>query len=489
MSKRWGYDQLSRWLNGERDMPVYFESAPVLHEPATNDHTRALSFMGEKHTSLETFARAVASDETSWAKGRELLMRGNIRAWLERNNESERAEELYSLIEDVDDLNEKVFKFVHFYGKPLPFVYMGKAITIKNLHLYLWKNLWQKEASKAETLIIEKLFDGKYAPLLDFYLQHNEPNDEHEALKVITSNVEVETPESIYIYLDIIVNRSNYFLPFLNSQSSLSDAAKAISIIKNPMTLERWNELYQGYVIPMKDLRSVDTYLDALERIEKLNEDKLLFIESNLPNDRQTELENCNVATYTEEAYREILGYDNDTVSLLNNLEKKFEKLSTDKYKNVNYDVAIKYIDAFIRKSVMITDEDKELLKFMSKYSASFENVTIAIDSINEVSPSEDKIVQSKADHKRINAEKSKNEYYEILDSWKRTIMKEEAATGCFILLIIPAFLFVFSIAYKSFIGLAFTVLFIIIFALYKDSIELINIKEKYNNKENISRN
>jgi hypothetical protein len=222
----------------------------------------------------------------------------------------------------------------------------------------------------------------------------------------------------------------------------------------------------------MRELRSVDKYFGALERIEKLNEDKLLFIESNLPDNRRSELENCSVATYTEVAYRELLGYDNDTVSLICDLHKKYEKLSTDKYKSMIYEAATKYIDVFTRKSVIITDEDKKLLKFMSKKSTSFMNLTIALDSINEVSHSEDRIAQAKADYKRINAERSKKEYYEVLDSRKRTIMEDEAVNGCFILFTIPAFLFIFSIVYKSFIGIALTVLFIIIFALYKNVIE-----------------
>jgi hypothetical protein len=114
IKKRWGYEQVSRWLAGERNIPVYFESAPVL-ETEIGGSVRPLSFMGGKHTSLETFARAVAIDETSWAKGREFLLRGNIRTWLEGNNETERARDMDTLIENTEDPDDKLFKFVHFY--------------------------------------------------------------------------------------------------------------------------------------------------------------------------------------------------------------------------------------------------------------------------------------------------------------------------------------------------------------------------------------
>jgi hypothetical protein len=350
-------------------------------------------------------------------------MRGNIRTWLERNNESERAEELYSLIEDVDDLNEKVFKFVHFYGKSLPFIYMGKIINFENLHLYLWKNILQKEISKAEAAIIERLYKGKIASLLDYYLKHNETNNELDILKEITSNLKGETPESIHNYFDIIINRNNYFLPFLNSQSSLNDAVKTISIIKSPMTLERWNELYQDYTVPMKELRSADTYISALEQIEKLKEDKLLFKANNLSDSRREELKNCDIESYTEQSYIELWGYDDDTVSLLNSLFLEYKSRyfeSVDRYKKMNFEVTAKYIKSLNRRTEMITDGEKVLLKFMREYPASFGSAYFAVNKINEISPAGDNILQAKIEYmKNIAKESEEISAEEVPSDWK----------------------------------------------------------------------
>jgi serine/threonine protein kinase len=173
MSRRWGYDQVSRWLGGERDIPVYFEKfadedAEAPKNPISGEYNRPLSFMDDKYTSVSKLARDIASDEASWEKGRELLMRGNIRAWFESNGDFEEAVDLDWLIEDVADPDEKLFKFVHYYGKPSPFSYMGKVITSDNLYLFGGNNWRRTRESKINAIIAEKLFDGKLSPLLDF---------------------------------------------------------------------------------------------------------------------------------------------------------------------------------------------------------------------------------------------------------------------------------------------------------------------------------
>ena len=223
-SKRWSYDQVSRWLGGERNIPVYFEesaaeSAPAPKGKAHGENFRPMAFMGEKHTSLDTLARAIAADETSWARGREFLMRGNIRTWLEGNGDFDQALDIDSLIGDTEDPDEKLFRFVHSCGKPLPFVFMGYTISFNYLHLFLGRKLRCEELSKPEAIIAEKFiiaerfWYGKLLSLLDFYLQHNESNAELEDLKQIISGIQGEAARGIFFYcgiffdyLDTVVN-------------------------------------------------------------------------------------------------------------------------------------------------------------------------------------------------------------------------------------------------------------------------------------------
>ncbi len=205
-SKRWGYDQVSRWLGGERNIPVHFEKpADGSALAARLDKTpRPLAFMGEKHASIEALARAIAVDEVSWAKGRELLMRGNIRTWLEGNGEFERAVDVDSVVEGVQDPDEKLFRFVHRYGKPLPLLFMGKAITLGNLILFLGRSVRCEDLSSAEIAITEKTCGEGLSSLFDFYAQQGGLDRELDELRRALARIRGETHQVAFGYLDAI---------------------------------------------------------------------------------------------------------------------------------------------------------------------------------------------------------------------------------------------------------------------------------------------
>jgi hypothetical protein len=343
---------------------------------------------------------------------------------------------------------------------------MGKIITFNNLHLYPWKNLRQNEISKTEVTIIEKLCDGKLSTLMDFYLLNNEPNDEINALRYTFTNAQKRTPEVVYGILEIIANKDEYFLPFLASKSSLSDATNTISKISKPMTLKLWNEISREKVIPMNELRSANTYSHALSKIEKLYEDGLLFSVNGLPDYRRNELESLDIETYTEAAYRELWGYDDDTVSLIYNLDKIFDKLyseSTDKYNEMNLEVALRYIEAFRKRTVPITDGDKRLLRLMNNYPASFGYAHSALFDINEISPAGDRILQAKTDYEQINAEISMKKDNEKLETRKRTIKKTRIEKRYLPLIILAILCFFIS---DRMPGTSF-ILMILIFVLF----------------------
>jgi hypothetical protein len=303
---------------------------------------------------------------------------------------------------------------------------MGKLITSYSLHLLLNKYIRRTHESKVDAVIVKKLFDGKLSALLDFYLQRNESNDDLDALKEIISNVQGKTPDSVYYYLDTIVNRNNYFMPFLNSQSSSKDVLKAVSKINDPMTLERWNEMSRGFVIPMKELCSVDTYANSLKQIKKLLEKRMIYSAGSMPDSRREELKNCDIATYTKHAYSELWGYDFETVSMLYDLNGELKLLcskSADEHRRKNFEVAIRYTEVFIKKSIIITDDDKRLLNLMRESPYSFGNAAIALNIINELSPAGDKIMKAKADYMRKNQKKGTGAA-ESRISLKRTIVK-----------------------------------------------------------------
>ena len=84
--KRWNWDQVSRWLKGERDIEDSFQE----DSGSVNEHSNIapIRFMGERCYSLEEFSMLAAKSPDSWEQGRGFLMRGYIRQWLESNNDS-----------------------------------------------------------------------------------------------------------------------------------------------------------------------------------------------------------------------------------------------------------------------------------------------------------------------------------------------------------------------------------------------------------------
>lgn len=61
--KRWDWNQVSRWLNGERNIPQYFEVAePTKAEPNASN-IKPIVFMGQLYQSVAKLAAVFAKDE------------------------------------------------------------------------------------------------------------------------------------------------------------------------------------------------------------------------------------------------------------------------------------------------------------------------------------------------------------------------------------------------------------------------------------------
>ena len=172
--KRWNWEQVSRWLKGERGIPQYFEEASASPISPT---VKPFTFMGQKCTSLAEIAAAFAQNEGAWEKGRALLMRGNIRTWLEQNGEFESGEDLERNLSSVKDADEKMFQFTQEYGENLPLIFCGKAITLQNLLLFTGKAVRKENLTGSEQKIIDMLISGRLRDILNSYIKKHRDND------------------------------------------------------------------------------------------------------------------------------------------------------------------------------------------------------------------------------------------------------------------------------------------------------------------------
>ena len=172
MDKRWGWDQVSRWLAGERGIPQYFEKA--IDEGAPGPAMRPFAFMGRECRTLDELAAAFVQDEASWDKGKALLLRGSVRAWLEQSGEFEKGEDLERYLARIADPDQRMFCFTQMCGA-LPFVFCGHAVTLRNLLLFAGRALAREGLTPLEKRLVEAVTDGTLLACLDFrarYVPH-----------------------------------------------------------------------------------------------------------------------------------------------------------------------------------------------------------------------------------------------------------------------------------------------------------------------------
>lgn len=75
-NKRWGYEQVSAWLSGDRDIPVHFEA------DQSDVSGSILTLGGTPHRSIKSFASSAATAE-DWDEALSLAESGQLSAWLE----------------------------------------------------------------------------------------------------------------------------------------------------------------------------------------------------------------------------------------------------------------------------------------------------------------------------------------------------------------------------------------------------------------------
>ncbi|MDD4835570.1 MAG: protein kinase [Dethiosulfovibrio sp.] len=380
MKKRWGAEEVTRWLSGKRDIPEYYERA--LKDVAREVIMKPLDFMGVECHDLHELAIACAKNEESWNKGKGLLLRGNIRMWLEGRGEYEQALDLDALIEKVKDAEEKMFLFIHTYGKSLPLVFMGKPLTLNNIYLFLGKYAKKENLGEAETKIVTNLLNGNLLCFLELYSKLNKEENLSEMFAVVKF-LAGNTPADAFQLLTVLVRRDKYFLPFLGDRPSLDRVLKAlIDMKKIPWTKKRWKSFSEKYICPKSVIANLnlssEQYTSTLSNIEDLEQNKLFFSWAFVTGEERTKLCEGTFENYKEMALKFFWGYDKEIINVIFYLSNKLVSKS---YKGNDSLVVAQsnllriYITPFIEKKVSITQSDRNLLlslynKFINKDKA-----------------------------------------------------------------------------------------------------------------------
>ncbi len=102
--KRWGYPEIRRWLNGERDIPFYY----IYEERKAGQYEKPHPFNEKKYYSLEELVSAFVENEKTWKEAIEHINRGYITKWLENNEDYDNSVKIEMIREDSGRDNDLI---------------------------------------------------------------------------------------------------------------------------------------------------------------------------------------------------------------------------------------------------------------------------------------------------------------------------------------------------------------------------------------------
>lgn len=124
---RWGKEELTKWISGDRDIPVQDSEFSGLSAA----QFRSYPLGSEEHQSLESIARHFVAN---WTDGKRELKGVGLMGWVLndlRDYESHRALEEIRALGKSDD--EKVFRFILKFATSLPPIWKGHALNAEGL--------------------------------------------------------------------------------------------------------------------------------------------------------------------------------------------------------------------------------------------------------------------------------------------------------------------------------------------------------------------
>ena len=406
--KRWGWVQVSRWLKGERGIPNFFG------ESAANEKTRKrpLVFMQQEYITLEEVAKAFAKDESSWIRGREFLLRGHVRQWLESNQDFDTAVDLANSLDKISYSDEKVFFFINTYGGELPFTFGGHAVTIKNLFIFTAKAQKREEMTEMEKKIVDMLLNGRLLSCYETYLANTTVSDNTKIFKSLLESLRGLNLAKVSAWLNFYMYPTKYHCPFMKEISTLEEAVKEFAGLKDiPMTAEEWEKINKYYIVPseivsqmasvstynkaVSSLRSmnlinksewdnlnagfilpeklidgikyVSSYRSAIDEIMTMKNRNLLFRRnkySQADSATQKELGSSSMEDYKRAVYRVQWGYDDVSIERINSSLSQMRRQlqSSSGFEAEKCKFWISYLEYLASKSVPLTDEDQKIL-------------------------------------------------------------------------------------------------------------------------------
>jgi serine/threonine protein kinase len=334
---RWGYGEITRWLAGDRGVPVHYQeplssganfSGAGAGSGKNVNEKNPFRFEGKEYFTTEDLARAFAVRESPWFSGMNYLR--YIRQWLESNMLFDEAVELGNMISKLTS-EQALFRFVHTNAK-CPFSLMGKLVDADNLHLFLTRVI-RREASISESRLVTLLGNGQLSSFYEEYVSLGREKD--PLLHRLLLFMDRKTPLEQWTYFEAMGNPDAYIWP---KDAGLDDIKKSseksleenLEILEKmgvcPLKRDALEKLEKTYVLPSSlfyALGAVSTYASTVERLETWRQQDLLLLRESMHD--AALYENLSLEDYAQAARVRCLGH---TPAILERLDFLIDALA-----------------------------------------------------------------------------------------------------------------------------------------------------------------
>ncbi len=164
--KRWGKREVSLWLSGKRNIPVFYEE----EHTARLGISKPYEFHDENYYSLHDLMYAFIGDPVSWEDAKRHIGRGYLLRWLEATEQYNKAVTISKYIETYQNEDERLLLIAAELNRDIPFTLFGKVIDITNIVWFLGRSL-NREQDENEERIITMLFSGEIEELYTKFLE------------------------------------------------------------------------------------------------------------------------------------------------------------------------------------------------------------------------------------------------------------------------------------------------------------------------------
>ena len=265
--KRWKWEQVYRWLKGERNIPTFFEADTKSNLPEPSDsNVKPIVFMGKKYRALNGLAAAFAANEETWEKGRAFLMRGYVARWLEEAENYDIVTDIDKIFSGVDDSDSKTFRFIDHFGEKIPFIFCGHLVTLKNMLLITGKALKREKLTAMEKKFADSVSNGVLLSCADFYLKKHSDSAQAQLIREALQNLNGKSIKDVTALLDFYMNPKNYYCPFMAGEINSQNAIKSSSLLQClPLRLEDWQKINVNDIVPMTLLQNMKSAVSYYE--------------------------------------------------------------------------------------------------------------------------------------------------------------------------------------------------------------------------------